>query len=393
MLADAAPPLVSSLWRPGAKDSCVVQKGDKMDYEIDFLPVGDGEKSGDAISLRYSSDGGSSWTIGVIDGGTQQSGEALCKHISKYYDTDKVDFVISTHPEQDHASGLSCVLDNLNVGKVLMHRPWEHVDEIYSLVADGRVSKESLRRRLIEGHPYAYAVEEKAIAKGISLIEPFTDADHGIPNLTIVGPTKSYYLDCLVKFRSISEVTAVEDRSMLEVFRKTMEAAVRWIAETWDDEQLVEPAEDAVSSENNSGVVSLFTFEDKKAFFTADVGVPGLSEAIANASSLGVTLSAFSFFQSPHHGSKRNVGPSLLDNLLGVKREQGSDSEYTAFISASKSGGPKHPSKRVVNALIRRGAKVIATQGSTIRHFTSGMPDRGWQKATPLPFYDNVEDE
>jgi beta-lactamase superfamily II metal-dependent hydrolase len=364
-----------------------------MLYEIDFLPVGNGEKSGDAISLRYSSDGGSTWTVGVIDGGTQESGEALCEHIPKFYGTEQVDFVICTHPEQDHASGLSCVLDRLSVSQVLMHRPWEHVDEIYSSVTDGRVSKESLRNRLIEGHPYAYAVEEKAVSQDIPIIEPFTEARHGIPNLTIVGPRRDYYLSCLTYFRSITEVTEEVERGILQTMREAAVSAARWVAESWDDEKLVEPADDAVSSENNSGVVSLFTFGEKKALFTADVGVPGLNESIANAPFLGVTLRDFSFFQAPHHGSKRNVGPSLLDSLLGTMRAQGSHSEYTAFISASKEGEPKHPSKRVVNALIRRGAKVIATQGATKHHLSSGMPDRGWQTATPLPFFDSVEED
>ncbi len=364
-----------------------------MLYEIDFLPVGDNEKSGDAISLRYSSDGGATWTIGVIDGGTQQSGEALCEHIPHYYGSDSVDFVICTHPDQDHASGLSCVLDNLDVSQVLMHRPWDHVDEIYHLVTDGRVSKDSLRRRLIEGHPYAYAVEEKAVAQGIPIIEPFTYAYHGIPNLTIVAPTRDYYLSCLVNFRSITEVTEDEQRSFFNALRRAATTVSNWIAETWDDEKLVDPAEDAVSSENNSGVVSLFTFGEKKALLAADVGVSGLREAINNAQALGIALNDFSFFQPPHHGSKRNVGPAVLDSLLGTKRPQGSSSEYTALISASKEGEPKHPSKRVVNALIRRGALVIATQGSAKNHFSSGMPGRGWQIAKPLPFYDNVEDD
>jgi hypothetical protein len=38
-----------------------------MEYEFDFLPVGEGEKSGDAICLRYSDDGCQTWTVGVID--------------------------------------------------------------------------------------------------------------------------------------------------------------------------------------------------------------------------------------------------------------------------------------------------------------------------------------
>jgi len=64
-----------------------------MLYEIDFLPVGEGERSGDAICLRYSSDQGKNWYVGVIDGGTQETGEPLCNHIDKYYNTDKIDFL------------------------------------------------------------------------------------------------------------------------------------------------------------------------------------------------------------------------------------------------------------------------------------------------------------
>ncbi len=44
-----------------------------MDYEIDFLPVGECERSGDDICLRYSLDEDLSWYVGVIDGGTQES--------------------------------------------------------------------------------------------------------------------------------------------------------------------------------------------------------------------------------------------------------------------------------------------------------------------------------
>ncbi|NQT59820.1 MAG: hypothetical protein HQ557_12625 [Bacteroidetes bacterium] len=366
-----------------------------MLYEIDFLPVGDGEKSGDAISLRYSSDGGNRWTIGVIDGGTQESGEALLEHIPKYYGSMNVDFVICTHPEQDHASGLSIVLDKLNVSQMLMHRPWEHIDQIYPFVTDGRVSKESLRKRLIDGHPYAYTLQEKANEKGIPIYEPFSDSYSPIiPNLTILGPSLEYYRSCLCNFRSITEVTETTAdsiaRKILEL-RKKVSTAVNWIAETWDDEKLMEPTEDKVSGENNSGVISMFTFGEKKILLTADVGVPALNQAISCANSHGVILGGFYLFQAPHHGSKRNLGPSVLDKLLGPKRKKGNLPEYTVFISTSKETDPKHPSKRVVNALIRRGAKVIVTQRSTKRHYSPGMPDRGWQDATPLPFYNQVE--
>jgi hypothetical protein len=139
-------------------------------YEIDFLPVGEGEKGGDAISFRYSSDG-ENWFVGVIDGGTKASGQALCEYIQEFYGTNVVNIAISTHPDADHASGLVEVIETMEVRQLLMHRPWEHVDEIFPLVSDGRITPESLRARLIEGFPFVWELEEKALEKGIGILD------------------------------------------------------------------------------------------------------------------------------------------------------------------------------------------------------------------------------
>jgi len=370
-----------------------------MLYEIDFFPVGDGEKSGDAISLRYSSDG-IHWTIGVVDGGTQSSSEAMVEHIPKYYGSNKIDFVICTHPEQDHASGLLTILEELNVSHVLMHCPWDHIDQIYNFVTDGRVSTESLRKRLIEGHPYAYDLYEKAKHSDIPIYEPFSDKillTLLFPNLRIIGPSKFYYIACLCNFRSITEATETILESIMRMsveLSKKASSAINWVKETWNDETLIEPAKDAVTSENNSGVISMFTFGEDNILLTADVGVPALNSAIEFASSHEISIGKFSLFQAPHHGSKRNLGPSILDRLLGIRREEGSQPEYNAIISTAKGNSSKHPSKRVVNALIRRGAMVFETNGKTICFPSKNMPSRErWQSVAPLSFYDQVEDD
>ncbi len=65
-----------------------------MAYEIDFLPVGEGERSGDAIALRIGDlSARDKQLVLVIDGGTKESGEELVKHIKQYYQTDHVDLV------------------------------------------------------------------------------------------------------------------------------------------------------------------------------------------------------------------------------------------------------------------------------------------------------------
>jgi glyoxylase-like metal-dependent hydrolase (beta-lactamase superfamily II) len=85
-----------------------------MPFEIDFLSVGDGSKSGDAIALRYSAE--NSFKVMVVDGGTQESGEKLVELVQTYYRSSHVDYVVCSHPDDDHASGLRVVLDNLSAG-------------------------------------------------------------------------------------------------------------------------------------------------------------------------------------------------------------------------------------------------------------------------------------
>ena len=110
-----------------------------MGYEIDFLPVGEGEKSGDAIAIRFGNLHGKreEQKVIVVDGGFKESGEELVEHIKKHYNTDTVDLVISTHPDSDHSSGLEIVLDKLKVNHLWMHKPWEHADEIDNMFVSG----------------------------------------------------------------------------------------------------------------------------------------------------------------------------------------------------------------------------------------------------------------
>src|SRR6266496_3761017 len=99
-----------------------------MGYEIDFLPVGDGEKSGDAIALRYGSLHGrrDEQVVIVIDGGYADDGEALRAHLDQHFHTDVVDIVLSTHPDQDHVAGLEILLRSIKVHELWMHLPWAH---------------------------------------------------------------------------------------------------------------------------------------------------------------------------------------------------------------------------------------------------------------------------
>ena len=107
--------------------------------------------------------------------------------------------------------------------------------------------------------------------------------------------------------------------------------------------------------------------------------------------SIGFDCSKIRFVQVPHHGSQRNVGPTILNRLLGPKL-QAEANLRTGFVSVAKCDDPKHPSKKVMNAFRRRGVPVHATAGMGKRHHFQA-PDRvGWSASVPLPFYSEVEE-
>ncbi|WP_143579324.1 MBL fold metallo-hydrolase [Stenotrophomonas maltophilia] len=95
--------------------------------ELDFLAV-ETSKSGDAIGVRYELNGRT--RIHVVDGGYLETGDRLVEHIAKHYGTAKVDSVVLTHPDSDHANGLRKVLERCEVGELWMHRPWLYAEEL-----------------------------------------------------------------------------------------------------------------------------------------------------------------------------------------------------------------------------------------------------------------------
>jgi len=360
-----------------------------MGFEVDFLPVGDGEKGGDAIALRYGRLDGtrSDQVVVVIDGGTKESGENLVKHIRKYYKTDQVNLVISTHPDADHSSGLTVVLENLKVDNLWMHCPWEHTQDIKDAFKNGRITGKGLKESIKKSLENAYELETIARKEGIPIYEPFSDFSKKDNQLIILGPSEEFYENLLPNFRETPEPK--ESVSWPEKFVTVVKEVVRWIAETWGMETLTDPEEGETSAENNASIILLLQIDGEKFLFTSDAGIEALNNAINKAESLGINLREVGFLQIPHHGSKHNVGPTILNRIIGEKLQEQKHLK-TACISAPKNGDPKHPSGKVVNAFKRRGAEVYATKGISVCKSSSDAPDRGWRKVDLLPFYEQV---
>lgn len=354
-----------------------------MEYEIDYLPVGEGTKGGDAIALRYGDlNDPKKQMVVIIDGGTKESGKALVEHVKKYYKTNFVDLVVSTHLHQDHASGLTEVLDGIKVGKLAMHLPWNHAANIKSMFSDGRIKVSTLETKLEKSLSIVSELQRIAENNKIDIIEPFS----GVPlldNLFILGPSKEYYEQLVANFENTPKIKE-EFNLAVDAVKTFAEKTINWVKEEIGiDTETLKDSEEDTTPENNTSTVLLLVVDDKKLLFTGDAGKGSLYKVIEYTDTLGLPLNDLTFLDMPHHGSRRNIEPSILAKI----------DAKTAFISAPKEGDPKHPSRKVVNALIRRNTNVVTTKNGIICHHSPGVPIRdGWQTIAPLEIFPEVEE-
>jgi len=361
-----------------------------MGYEIDFLPVGDGSSGGDAIALRYGNLYGqrSEQTVIVIDGGYTDDGEALVDHIRRYYGTEQVDIVVSTHTDQDHITGLEVVLEKMQVGSLLMHLPWNHSGELTE-ARKAAFKSAALSESLEKSFQAASDLQTIAERRGVPIVEPFQGVATSDGVFRVLGPSLAYY-EQLLKEIAPSSAARQSRPSIQELLRKMAAAAAKLVPETLTLETLRDDGE--TSATNNSSVISLLTFDGQQLLLTSDAGIPALELAAAVLEAEGFQPGGLRFVQVPHHGSRRNVGPSVLNRLLGPKGQTTRHS--TAFASVPKKNPEhKHPAKKVTNAFHRRGYNVHLTQGATLWHHRDAPARDDYSASTPVPFHEVVEED
>jgi beta-lactamase superfamily II metal-dependent hydrolase len=333
-------------------------------YELDFLAVGDGQRSGDAIALRFTRPDTGTYAHVIIDAGFAASGEALVDHVPRYYGTQYVDLAIVTHPDGDHIGGMGNVLRGLSVGELWVHR----------LGAHGGA-----------GLPAADAVSELtrlAAQRDVRVLEPFAGTSAFGGCLTVLSPDESWY-ESLVGEETVWK-TATSGSRLIAAARRAGQRIVSALP-------IEVPFDDAggTNPRNNTSAVILLDIENHKALFTGDAGVLALEASHDYVLDHFGPWIAPNFVQVPHHGSRHNGSSAVLDLLLGA---QGQSECRTAFISVT-SDDPDHPSPRIVNAYKRRGCRVFQTAGKALLHHSSTAPDRGWSAATPLGPMDESGEE
>ena len=173
-----------------------------MKYEIDFIGINKEGKDADAICFRYFNGNDNKYHIGIYDGGTNDYGIEMKDHIKKYYKQNSekivIDFVVCSHSDLDHASGLTEILNEFEVKKVYVNLPWLYVDELYEIVKYGRITKNSLEEKLRDVYKYVDDIEKVCREKNIPILElEYPETRNDIINL--IGEINNF-LDYLTEY-------------------------------------------------------------------------------------------------------------------------------------------------------------------------------------------------
>lgn len=369
-----------------------------MNCEIEFLPVGDGCKPGDAIVVRYGDV--NAWELMVIDGGNLNSGKQLVSHVKANFGYNAViSHALVTHPDGDHASGMREVLDGLRVKSLWMHLPWQFAAAARPYFANKNWTDQGLAQELRREYDILGDLVAMSVKKNIPVQQPFAGASIG--PFRVVSPWENVYPYFIPQF----DRTPDADQAALEaagfwigkapgllagLLEKAAAKVQKWITESWDNERLKDGG--VTSASNETSVVLYGDFgPGRRVLLTGDAGIWGLTMATCYASNNGLSMQDFMLVQIPHHGSRRNIGPTILNTILGPIKPNGTPPHSCAFVSAPKDDDT-HPRKMVLNAFIRRGYKVGATQGNKIVHWGGFTARQGYGVLPPLPFATRVED-
>lgn len=197
------------------------------------------------------------------------------------------------------------------MGELLLHLPANH-GYAQNVWGDAVPELRSLTRRY-----------------GVPITEPFAGLQRFDGALTILGPTQNYYRELLAQY--VEEVRAGKSVAAslgvaLEQLAKRALATLPFV-ETLGEDGVTSPC-------NNSSVITYWRMDGKRLLLTGDAGIPALRHATDLPMSAGHgAATPLDFVQAPHHGSRRNLAPSLLDDLLGPRH-----APFSATTTAFKIG-------------------------------------------------------
>lgn len=344
-------------------------------HEVDYLWVGEKSNTGDAIACRFTEPQTQATRVVVIDGGFRETGERIADLIEKYYKTSVIDLVVCTHPDDDHVMGLFALLERMEVRRLLIHRPSRY----------GFTAKDGVKSDLVED------LVDTALRNGVTVDDAFyAGTTYFQGALAIAGPSEDYYAQLLAEQKGISASAVSKMAHAAPVFASAVARKVRSLF--GDPGETMTGDNGGTTPRNNSSMILDLQVDGRRALFSGDAGAPALERAADKLDNMGRSGPEIDLFHFPHHGSRHNLTPGLLDRLLGLPREGAARGISVASVGKE---AHDHPRPEVANAIKRRGYPVFCTRGISLRWHSPDAPFRAEyaSEATPLEWLDESDPE
>lgn len=351
-----------------------------MKYELDFIDSSENSKSADAVILRFWPDDSQNEAITLVfDSGTKASGNQLVDIMNKYYRSSPlqkpvIDYLFCSHPHQDHCGGFKQICEECEVKNIFCNPLENYVKEVQSFLKDygNSLTIDKIKQQLENDGASMQHLIGFANSKRKKTYQAL-QGNFIHPNIKILSPSKEFLVYCLAG-------RILGDRS-----RMPQEGE---IFEEWDNELITEDT--YTSFLNEASVVLYVDLGNDKLLLTGDAGPKALQEAICYARQLNLDLKDVNILQMPHHGSRHNITPSILNDIIGDIKPQTRQSSSSKIAYVCSGCGEEHPHQMAVNAFIRRGCSVIATQGNVVyRYSGNGLDREGWGPVSSLIYVSN----
>ena len=326
-------------------------KLNKNKYCIRFFKVGNETKGGDAILIELFDERDNPFVI-LVDGGYKDTGEIISRHIIAEYDAPVIHLMINTHPDLDHTSGLKAILENddIEVKNIVMNRPWKDAGLKPEHFKDGRMTENSLAKRLRDEFTIADDIEDIAQKKKIPVYRVFQGCTLVQDVLTVLAPSKISYKNFLLASGKSPDayVDGLNERNYQKAELEE---------EPYDESGIIQWFDEEETSEVNQTSLALsLKIGEEHFLFTGDAGKTTLISALDFYEELPWTNDTgdFTVVQLPHHGSRKNINPTILKRL----------SPESYIISCPPNGMKEgHPSRRLINKILelKQDSKIYIT--------------------------------
>ena len=175
--------------------------------------------------------------------------------------------------------------------------------------------------------------------------------------------------------------------------KRAFSALAKVVAAVWNQDQLRENPATTVCNESSTVLYGELTDKSYKILLVGDAGIEALSRAYNHIRLFhGFETGSLTFMQMPLHGSRNNVNVNVLDNLLGQKISQYSDSRGGVSYASVAKKATDQPKKSVLNAFITRGYNSYYTGERNLWHCAGNMPCRyDYFPVTPETYSPQVE--